>query len=203
MQERKRDYYYKKAKREKYRSRAAYKLLEAIEKYGFIRDGDVVIDLGAAPGGWMQAARKTVGENGYVLGIDFKSIEPFPEENVRQLEGDITDAETLRQINDLVPRRPDVVISDLSPSISGAWEVDHARQIDLAEQALSIATCILKPCGNFFTKVFQGDMLDDFVARVKSGAKTVRVIKPKASRSKSSEMFVLALCLDKGSQHQS
>jgi 23S rRNA (uridine2552-2'-O)-methyltransferase len=197
MHERKRDYYYKKAKEEKYRSRAAYKLLQAVEKYHFMRNGDVVIDLGAAPGGWLQAAQKVVGKKGFVLGVDLRRIEPFPEENVRTIMGDITEQETLEQILDILPRKADVVISDASPNISGIWEVDHARQIDLAQRALEIALETLKPQGNFFVKVFQGDMLDDFAKKVDGHFEVVRVIKPKASRAKSSEIFILGLRLKK------
>ena len=195
IQERKRDYYYRKAKEEKYRSRAAYKLFQANEKYHFIREGDVVVDLGAAPGGWMQAARKIVGTKGYVLGVDLKSIEPFPERNVKAIIGDITEAETVKQILEFLPGKADVVISDASPNISGIWELDHARQIDLAQKALEIALETLKPHGNFFVKVFQGDMLEDFIGKVRQHFKDVKVIKPKASRAKSSEIFVLGLSL--------
>lgn len=195
IQERKRDYYYRKAKEEKYRSRAAYKLFQAVEKYHFIKKGDIVIDLGAAPGGWTQAARKIVGAEGFVLGVDLKPIEPFPERNVRTIIGDITEEETARQILEIIPRKADVVISDASPNISGIWELDHARQIDLAQKALQIALEILKPRGNFFVKVFQGDMLEDFTSKVKTHFKDVKVIKPRASRAKSSEMFVLGIHL--------
>ena len=191
IQDRKRDYYYQKAKQEKYRSRAAYKLFQAIKKYRFIKYGDVVVDLGAAPGGWIQAARKTVGNKGFVLGVDLKSIEPFPQHYVRTIVCDITEPETVQQILEMLPRRPNAIISDASPNISGIWEVDHARQIDLARQALQIALETLQPSGNLFVKVFQGDMLDDFTHKVKRHFETVLVIKPKASRAKSSEMFIL------------
>lgn len=195
IQDRKRDYYYKKAKEEKYRSRATYKLLQTAKKYQFIKHGDVVVDLGAAPGGWIQAAREIVGSNGFVLGVDLEHIEPFAEHNVRTINGDITEPETLQQIVELLPRKADALISDLSPNISGIWEVDHARQIDLAQQALDIAFETLRPSGNFFVKVFQGDMLDDFAKKVQNHFQTVKVIKPEASRSKSSEMFILAIGL--------
>lgn len=194
LQERKRDFYYRKAKEEKYRSRAAYKLLQAAEKYHFIRDGDVVVDLGAAPGGWTQAARKIVGSKGFVLGVDLKPVKPFPHSNVRTIIGDITEHETLQQILDMLPRKADVVISDVSPNISGIWELDHARQIECAYKALKIALEVLKLGGNFFVKVFQGDMLDDFTKKVRENF-DARVIKPKASRAKSSEMFVLGIHL--------
>jgi 23S rRNA (uridine2552-2'-O)-methyltransferase len=191
IQDRKRDYYYQKAKQEKYRSRASYKLFQAIQKYHFIEFGDVVIDLGAAPGGWIQAARKTAGKKGFVLGVDLKRIEPFPQEYVRTIVCDIMDQDAVQQISEMLPRKADAVISDASPNISGVWELDHARQIDLAQQALQIAIETLRLGGNFFAKVFQGDMLDDYTHKVKQHFETVLVIKPKASRAKSSEMFIL------------
>ena len=199
IQDRKRDYYYQKAKKEKYRSRASYKLFQAIQKYHFIEFGDVVIDLGAAPGGWIQAARKTVGKKGFVLGVDLKHIEPFPQDYVRTIICDITEQDAVQQISQMLPRKADAVISDASPNISGIWEVDHARQIDLAQQALQIALGTLKPGGNFFVKVFQGDMLDEYTHLVKQHFETVLVKKPKASRAKSAEMFILGRCLKKAS----
>jgi 23S rRNA (uridine2552-2'-O)-methyltransferase len=192
IQNRKRDYYYKKAKAENYRSRATYKLSQAVSKYGFICRGDIVVDLGAAPGGWIQAARKIVGKNGFVLGVDLKPIAPFPQEYVRTIVADFTVPQTLQLILDFLPRKADIVLSDASPNISGIWEVDHARQIDLAAQALKIALKILRPSGNFFVKVFEGDMLAGFVKTVEKHFEAAKVIKPKASRAKSSEMFLLA-----------
>jgi len=195
IQDRKRDYYYKKAKQEMYRSRAAYKLTEAIKRYHFIEFGDVVLDLGAAPGGWMQSARRAVGNRGFILGVDLKSIEPFPQPYVRTIICDITEPEAVQQILEMLPREADAVISDASPNISGIWEVDHARQIDLSQQTLEIALQTLKPSGNFFVKVFQGDMLNDFIQKVKQHFETVILVKPKASRPKSAEIFLLARCL--------
>jgi 23S rRNA (uridine2552-2'-O)-methyltransferase len=195
IQERKRDYYYKKAKEEKYRSRAAYKLFQAIEKYHFMKRGDVVVDLGAAPGGWVQASRKIVGTKGFVLGVDLKSIEPFPQSNVRTIIGDINERETQEQILTMLPKKADVVISDASPNISGIWEVDHARQIDLAQQALEIALEALRSRGSFLAKVFEGDLLGDFIEKVKRHFEVVRTVKPMASRARSSEMFVLGMRL--------
>lgn len=195
IQDRKRDYYYKKAKQEKYRSRASYKLFQAIKKYGFIEHGDVVVDLGAAPGGWIQAARKTVGNKGFVLGVDLKPIEPFTQSYVRTIICDITDREALKQILEMLPRKADAVISDASPNISGIWEVDHARQMELSQQALEIAKEILKPSGSFFVKVFQGDMLSDFIQKVKQNFVNVVLVKPEASRAKSAEIFILGRSL--------
>ena len=195
IQNRKRDYYYQKAKAENYRSRATYKLSQTAKKYRFIRRGDVVVDLGAAPGGWIQAARKIVGKTGFVLGVDLKPIEPFPQEYVRTIVADLTAPETLQQTLDFLPRKADVVISDASPNISGVWEVDNARQIDLASQALKIALSVLRTPGNFFVKVFEGDMLPGFVKTVKRHFDAVKIVKPKASRAKSSEMYLLAMNL--------
>jgi len=191
IRERKRDYYYQMAKRESYRSRAAYKLLQAVKKYDFIQPSDVVVDLGAAPGGWLQASQKIVGNKGLLLGVDLKPIQPLSFSNVHTLIGDITDPQTLGEIRRLLPRSADVVISDVSPNVSGIWELDHARQIDLARHSLKIAVSILRPGGNLFVKVFQGDMLDEFLREVKAYFHFVKLIKPKASRTKSAEIYIL------------
>lgn len=193
VKERKREYYYRKAKEEKFRSRATYKLLQAVKKHRFIKLGYVVVDLGAAPGGWTQASRRIVGSSGFVLGIDLKRVEPIDLPNVRTVTGDVTDSQITQSIRELLPRSADVIISDVSPNISGVWELDHARQIDLARQSLRIATSVLRPRGNFFVKVFQGDMLNDFVEEIKQYFSFVKLIKPKASRAKSSELYVLGM----------
>ncbi len=195
IQDRKREYYYKKAKEENYRSRATYKLSQANEKYGFIRRGDIVVDLGAAPGGWIQAARKMTGKNGFVLGVDLKPIDPFTQEYIRTIIADFTEPDICEQINSFLPRKADVVISDAAPNITGVWEVDHAKQIDLATKALEIAQNILQPNGNFFVKLFEGEMFNDFILTVKELFETVKIVKPQASRQKSSEMYLLALGL--------
>jgi 23S rRNA (uridine2552-2'-O)-methyltransferase len=193
IQDRKREYYYKKAKAENYRSRSTYKLVQANQKYGFIKRNDIVVDLGAAPGGWIQAARKMVGKNGFVLGVDLKPIEPFTQEYIRTIVGDLTEPEIVEQILSFLPRKADVVISDAAPNITGVWEVDHARQIDLATKALEISLSLLRPSGNFFVKVFEGDLLNDFIQTVKTHFETVKIAKPQASRAKSSEMYLLAM----------
>lgn len=160
-----------------------------------MKHGDVVVDLGAAPGGWMQVARKIVGSKGFVLGVDLKHVEAFPQNNVQTLTADITEQETLEQISRMLPRKAGVVMSDVSPNISGIWEVDHARQVDLAEQSLKIALETLKHSGSFFVKVFQGDLLNDFVAKMRRHFEVVRIIKPKASRAQSAEIYVLGMHL--------
>ena len=200
IQDRQRDYYYKKAKAEQYRSRATYKLSQTAEIYRFIKRGDVVVDLGAAPGGWIQAVRKIVGKTGFVLGVDLKPIAPFSYEYVRTIIADMTEPETLQQIQSFLPRKADAVISDASPNISGVWEVDQACQIDLATQAMRLALCLLRPRGNFFVKLFEGDLFNDFIQTVKQHFETVKIIKPKASRQQSSEMYLLAMGLKSKSQ---
>ncbi len=193
VRERKKDYFYRRAKEEQFRSRAAYKVLEVVERYGLIKPGDVVVDLGAAPGGWMQAALKVAGEKGFVLGVDVREILPIEGENTRSIVLDINDLQAVEIIRDFLPGEADVVISDVSPNISGVWEVDHARQIDLSRRSLQIAVDVLKVGGNFFVKVFQGDLLDGFVSDVRGRFRFVRLVKPEASRKKSSELFILCL----------
>jgi 23S rRNA (uridine2552-2'-O)-methyltransferase len=190
--ERARDPYYLLAKKEGYRSRAAYKLLQTSEKYRFIKRRDVVLDLGAAPGGWMQIARELVGKEGYVLGVDKEKIEGLAWDNVASFIGDISLLEGADLLQEL-PKKADAVLSDLSPNISGIWELDHARQIGLAEAALKIAITVLRHDGSFFIKVFHGDLLKDYLEKVKSYFKFVRLVKPKASRKRSSEISFLGL----------
>ncbi len=194
LRERRKDYFYRRAKEEKLRSRAAFKLSEAVERFGLIKSGDVVVDLGAAPGGWMVAALWAVGEKGFVLGVDLKEIEPFEAENVRSIILDITDANAVGVIRSFLPDGlADVVVSDVSPNVSGIWEVDSARQVDLAWRSWVVAGGVLKKSGNVFFKVFQGDMTGEFVAELRREFRVVRFLKPKASRKKSSELYVLGL----------
>ena len=195
IRKRKKEYYHRKAKKEKYRSRAAYKLLQAVKRYQFMKLGDVVVDLGAAPGGWIQASQKIVGSKGFVLGVDLKQIQPFNLSDVRTLIGDVRDPQVVQHIKELLPHHADVVISDVAPNVSGVWELDHARQIDLAKHSLRIAALVLRPGGNFFVKTFQGSMLDDFVREVRQHFVRVKRIKPKASRAKSAELYVLGIDL--------
>jgi len=141
----------------------------------------------------MQASRRIVGSRGFVLGVDLKRIEPFDLPNVCTIIGDVTDFQTTQSVREFLPHSADVVISDVSPNISGVWELDHARQIDLARKSLQVATSVLKTKGNFFVKVFQGDMLNDFVKEVKQYFGFVKLVKPKASRAKSSELYVIGM----------
>ncbi len=192
---RKREYYYRRAKDENYRSRATYKLLQAIEKYGFIKKGDVVVDLGAAPGGWLQASHKIVGREGFVVGVDLKSISPLKAINSQTIVCDISSPDAFERIKRVLPSSADVVTSDVSPNVSGVWEVDHARQIDLAHVSLMLALKLLKSGGSFFVKAFQGDMFPKFIKEIQQHFARVEVMKPKASRARSAEVFVLGVAL--------
>ncbi|MEW6070348.1 MAG: RlmE family RNA methyltransferase [Candidatus Thermoplasmatota archaeon] len=189
LRERKRDYYYRKAKREGYRSRAAYKLMQINEKHKIIKEGNVVIDLGAAPGGWSQVAKELVGAKGFVLGIDLKEIAPI--KGVEFIKGDITQKEVIDNVL-AFGRRANVVIADLSPSMSGTYSIDHARSVHLCECALEFAEKILEPKGNFVTKIFQGAMLNDYINKLRSKFETVKIYVPEAKHKRSSEVYLVA-----------
>ena len=193
VNERKNEFYYRKAKKENLRSRASFKLLQAVQKYHFIKPGNIVVDLGAAPGGWTLAALRLVEDSGFVLAVDLKDIAPFEESNALAVVGDVTEKETIQKILQILPHAPDVVISDVAPNVSGTWDLDHARQIDLATQSLNIARSLLRPGGNFFVKVFQGSTTHFFVKEMKRYFNFVKMVKPKASRSKSAELYVLGM----------
>jgi len=193
VNERKNEFYYRKAKKENLRSRAAFKLLQAVQRYHFIKPGNVVVDLGAAPGGWTLAALRLVEDSGFVLAVDLKDIAPFEESNALAVVGDVTEKETIQKILQILPHAPDVVISDVAPNVSGTWDLDHARQIDLATQSLNIARSLLRPGGNFFVKVFQGRTTHFFIKEMNRYFNFVKMVKPKASRSKSAELYVLGM----------
>ena len=194
QRERKREYYYKKAKRNGFRSRAAYKLIQINEKFKVIRKGDVIVDLGAAPGGWSQVALQLAGETGTVIGVDLENIRPI--DNAIFLRGDIRMDDTRNSIEEAISgvgkKKAGVVISDMAPNISGNYSTDHANSIYLAQMALDVATNVLKRGGCFIVKVFEGDMFPSFRDEVKSKFRSVKLHSPKASRSSSSEIYVIA-----------
>ena len=186
------EHFYRMAKRAGFRSRAAFKLQQLNRRYRLLKPGDVVIDLGAAPGGWLQVSREKVGGRGFVLGIDVKPIVKLPHENVCTLVADMTDPSTPGQIQRSLPRPADVVLSDASPKISGVWSIDHARSIDLAHAALSIAERVLARGGSLLVKVFQGEFFEKFVGEVREKFELVKVSKPPASRKGSAEVYIIA-----------
>lgn len=190
--ERKREHFYRMAKRTGYRSRAAYKVKQLNERYNLLRRGDVVVDLGAAPGGWLQVAREEVGEGGFVLGVDLQEITKLTYENVKTIVADITDASTPELTRNNLPRAADVVLSDASPKISGIWSVDHARSVELARAAIAITERVLAPGGRLLVKVFQGEFFEGFVGEVREKFEFVKISKPPASRKGSAEAYVIA-----------
>lgn len=190
--ERKREHFYRMAKRTGYRSRAAYKVKQLNERYNLLRRGDVVVDLGAAPGGWLQVAREEVGEGGFVLGVDLQEITKLTYENVKTIVADVTDASTPELTRNNLPRAADVVLSDASPKISGIWSVDHARSVELARAAIASAERVLAPGGRLLVKVFQGEFFEGFVGEVREKFEFVKISKPPASRKGSAEAYVIA-----------
>lgn len=191
QKKRKQEHFYRKAKREGYRSRAAYKLKQLNKRYDLIEPGDVVVDLGAAPGGWLQVARELVGSDGLVLGIDLQRIEDLGYENVVTIRGDIRKPETIKKARDQLAKLSDVVLSDASPKITGAWGVDHARSVELGRAALNFSKQLLVPDGRALTKVFQGDLFNDLVKDVEKTFDFVKTSKPKASRKRSAETYII------------
>lgn len=193
VQRRKKDQYYKLAKIKGYRSRAAYKLLQAIRSYSLIQTGDKVVDLGSHPGGWLQVAREIVGPEGLIIGVDIKDVGPLPFPNVRVLKMDVHSADLVERILAETKGPVDTVISDLAPSIIGSWDVDHARQVDLARAAFQASKEILKQDGNVLIKLFQGPELKALQEEASPLFKQSRLLKPPASRPESSEVYFLGL----------
>ena len=185
------DEFVKKAQKEGYRSRAVYKLLEIVEKKAIIRNGDKVLDLGAAPGGWSQVAAKLVGSQGKVIASDILPIELI--DGVDFLQGDFREQSVYDDLLVMTDgAKVDVVLSDMAPNMSGQLSVDQPKSMYLAELAIEMAIKTLNPGGSFVVKVFQGDGFDVFVQNAKKAFKKVSVIKPKASRPRSKEVYLLA-----------
>lgn len=191
MQRHVNDEYVKRSQKEGYRSRAAYKLIELQEKDRFIKPGQVVVDLGAAPGGWLQVVVPLVGSKGKVIGLDLLEIDPMA--GVELIEGDFREDAVLEKLNEVLDgRQVDLVISDMAPNVSGVAAVDQPRAMYLCELALDFCRHSLKPGGGFVIKVFQGEGFDEFFRDVKSSFGKLVTRKPKASRPKSREVYLVA-----------
>lgn len=189
----KKDQFRRLARDQGYRSRSAFKLKQINESYRILNKGHCVVDIGCAPGGWLQIALSEVGHKGKVIGIDVKKIEPLTEAFV--IQGNIEDEDIINSILNISKSNVDVVLSDLSPNVSGNWDLDHARQIDLTRSALKLTDKILKKGGKVVLKVFQGDMLNELIVELKKEFKKVILTKPNASRQVSSEIYLI--CIDK------
>ncbi len=190
------DEYVKKAQQEGYRSRAVYKLAEIQQKEKLIKPNMAIIDLGAAPGGWSQYAVKLVGKKGRVIASDILDIDPLP--FVEFIQGDFTEQSVLDQILGVLAQsnsnnhKLDVVISDMAPNISGVESIDLPRSLYLCELALDMAKEVLKPGGSLVVKLFQGQGSDQYLRDVRSSFRQVKIRKPKASRARSKEVYVVA-----------
>lgn len=185
------DYYVKEAQKAGYRSRAVYKLLEIQEKDRILKPGMVVIDLGAAPGSWSEIAAPLVGKSGKVIAMDILDIDPI--DNVTFVQGDFTEQEVYDSLlESLNGREVDLVMSDLAPNISGTRAVDQPKAMYLAELALDFSHTVLKPGGDLLTKVFQGEGSEQYLKALRESFDKVVIRKPKASRPKSREVYMLA-----------
>jgi len=190
MREHVTDPFVKRANAEGYRSRAAYKLQQIAERDKLLKHGMTVVDLGAAPGGWSQVVAKAVGPTGRVIAVDVLEMAQVP--GVTVIHGDFEDAKTLEAVERALEGRPvDLVISDMAPNLSGIAAVDQARAAALAELALEFALNHLKPHGNFLVKTFQGAGYDELVATLRRSFVQLVTRKPEASRSRSSEVYLL------------
>lgn len=191
LQEHNRDHYVKQAQQDGYRSRASYKLLEINQKDRLLYPGLVVVDLGAAPGGWSQVAAKLVGPKGKVIASDILDMDSIVDVNF--ILGDFTDPVVLQRIlGSLEKGLVGLVISDMAPNMSGMKGIDQPKVMYLVELALDLATQVLKPGGNFVVKVFHGEGFDQFMLELKKRFKRVTVRKPDASRPRSREVYVVA-----------
>ena len=185
------DHYVKMAQQKGFRSRSAFKLLELQDKYQLIKPGMIVVDLGAAPGGWCQVVRPLVGDSGKVLALDILEMEPV--HGVEIIHGDFTEDEPLQALEAALDGHAvDLVLSDMAPNMSGMATIDQAKAMYLAELALEFVKGHLKPGGDYVVKLFQGTDFDVYVRQVRSLFKKVQVRKPKASRPRSREVYLLA-----------
>jgi len=194
-----RDEYYNRAKQEGYRARSAYKLGQIDDATDVLSEDDTVLDLGAAPGGWLQVAAERVGPGGTVVGVDRQRIEALdePEATVEYVRGDITEERTKSKIRDVVgasgEERPvDVVVSDIAPNMTGEYDLDHARSVHLARQAFEVAQDLLATGGDFVVKVFDGRDLANLENDIEVEFEYVRQMRPDASRQESSELYLVA-----------
>lgn len=184
-----RDEYRKLAKDQGYRSRSAYKLLEINNKHNLIKPNDTILDIGCAPGGWLQVAKKLAGPDTNIVGIDINPVNTIT--GISTMQVDIEDKNVIDKIRKKFPFSFDVILSDLSPKVSGIWHFDHERQISLTLVALQISSKLLKRGGNAIFKIFDGSYSADVKQEAAKIFMKVTTSKPKASRQKSSEFYVI------------
>jgi 23S rRNA (uridine2552-2'-O)-methyltransferase len=191
LQRQAQDTYVQRAQQAGYRSRAAYKLLQLQEKDRFLRPGQTIVDLGAAPGGWLQVAAEAIGPNGKLIGLDRLPIDPIA--GATLIQGDFHAAETAQQLTTtLAGQSPDLVISDMAPNISGVSAVDQPRAMYLCELALDFCQQHLTPGGGMVIKLFQGEGFDAFLQTTRGCFRQIKLRKPDASRARSRELYLVA-----------
>ncbi|RDE17472.1 MAG: 23S rRNA (uridine(2552)-2'-O)-methyltransferase [Candidatus Thorarchaeota archaeon] len=188
-EDRKKEHYYRAAKKEGYRSRSAYKIKQAIGEHKLLKGVNKVLELCCCPGGWTQVLHE-INASLEIVAVDLSAMLPI--EGVAFIQGDITAPETLESIERSTGGSVDLVLSDCSPNVSGNWELDVARQLFLAEVTIEIALRLLSGRGKVFLKVFQGKGFQEFVQSVRTTFQSVRLIKPEASRKTSAEIYLLA-----------
>jgi 23S rRNA (uridine2552-2'-O)-methyltransferase len=192
--ERKKEGYYRMAKKEGYRARSAYKLQQINEKYRILGEGDAVADLGCAPGGWSQVLVEVVGQEGLVVGVDLQRTKPIP--GAHFIQGDFMKRDTHARLGELLSSKGraglDAVVSDMAPDMSGNYELDQVRSVQLAEMALDFAQKRLREGGHFACKVFEGSDFPQFRAMVRESFRSVYQYHPPASRKSSSELYLVA-----------
>ncbi len=193
IDQRKREYYYNKAKEEGYRSRASYKLKQLQKKFYIIKRGNVVVDLGAAPGGWSQVASEFVGSKGKVIAVDKQAIQPFERKNIEILRLDMRRKDLADKIEEIAGSMADVVLSDLAGNVTGNWSLDADRQNYLVQLALNACHKILKPSGTFVTKVFRGPTIQELDNEIKPWFDRIRRFRPPATRKRSAEEYYVCL----------
>ena len=189
------DHLYQKAKEEGYRSRAAYKLLELQKKHRLISPGSKVLDLGAWPGGWLQAARELAGPQGRIVGIDLVEIEDFGDESIKTIKADITDDAVIKEASVFAGGQFDLVLSDLSPKLSGIREVDQGAMFSLASMAMQAAQSVLNRGGHFVCKLFKGADAESFVKAARDVFNKVVRVELDATRRTSNEFYLVCLGL--------
>ena len=187
------DHFYMKAKREGKASRAVYKLAELQKRFKLVKKGDVALDLGCAPGGWLQELSPILGPTGRAIGIDLLPLKIQVPKNCTFILGNLEDEESQKKISDLARGKVDIVLSDMSPNLSGIAFADAYRSYELGVLALKVCNNLLKKNGNFAIKIFPGDELENFLKELKRAFTKVTMITPEATRKTSSERYIICL----------
>jgi len=193
------DHYFKKAKKENYPARSVYKLEEIQKKYRFIKSGDTVLDFGCYPGSWSIYAARVVGPKGLVVGVDLQEVKKISIAKAAEIKwfcDDIMSDDIVEKLQE-TKNNFRIVLSDIAPRTSGNKWVDQQQSLNLARRVLELAASLLGKDGNFYVKVFEGEDFKEFVDSVRKSFKTVKIVKPKSSRSESREVFVLGMGYEK------